>query len=303
MFSRLALPLCFILLIALAPAVEAQVTLKPKFEPGVKYKVRETSKVSQSLTLGGMPLPTAADSQVVQQYVYRERDEMGTAPIDVKFVSIVSDLSLPGAQKLHFDSAKPDEKAQNPQLEPVLDIYRKLSGLTVTYKVSKDLKVVSVEGLQEGTQLNADELKEKYQQEIDMLPAKSLKPGDTWERTDVLGLGQGQIFTFQRKYEYHGQAPQFPTVPGSKLLDKITATDSSVEYSVTPGRGFPITVSKSDLKLETSKHAYWFDREAGRVVASESELKIAGSLSLAINGMNLDGELDLKMNAKEEEIE
>lgn len=303
MFSRLALPLCFMFLLALAPAVEAQVTLKPKFEPGVKYKARETSKVSQSLTLGGMSLPTGADSQVVQQYVYRERDEMGNLPIDVKFVSIVADLSLPGGQKLHFDSAKPDEKAQNPQLEPVLDIYRKLSGLTVTHTVSKDLKVVSVEGLQEGTQLNADELKEKFQQQIDMLPAKSLKPGDTWERTEVLGLGQGQIFTFKRKYEYHGQAPQFPTVPGSKLLDKITATDSSVEYSVTPGRGFPITVSKSDLKVETSKHAYWFDREAGRVIASESELKITGSLSLSINGMNLDGELDLKMNAKEEEIE
>ena len=74
MFSRLALPLCFMLLVALAPAVEAQVTLKPKFEPGVKYKVRDTSKVSQTLTLGGMPLPSKADNTVVQQYVYRERD-------------------------------------------------------------------------------------------------------------------------------------------------------------------------------------------------------------------------------------
>ena len=185
----------------------------------------------------------------------------------------------------------------------MLDVYRKLNGLTVTHTVGPDSKVVSVAGIQEGTQLNADELKEKYQQEIDVLPEKSLKPGDTWERTDVLGLGQGQVLTFQRKYEYHGQAPQFPTVPDSKLLDKITATDSSVEYSVKPGRGLPITVNKSDLKIESSKHAYWFDRQAGRLVASESELKITGSLSLVVNFMNFDGELDLTMTSKEEEIE
>lgn len=303
MFSRVALSLCCTFLLAFAPAVEAQVALKPKFEPGTKFKQRDTSKVSQILTLNGAALPTKIENVAVQEFTYQPRDDKGNLPIDVKFVSIVADLSLPGGISLKFDSAKPDEKAANPQLEAALGIFRKLNGLTVTHAISADLKVVSVEGIQEGTQLNADELKEKYQQEIDMLPEKAVKPGDTWERKFVQGLGQGQIMTFNRKFEYHGQAPQFPTVKDSKMLDKITATDSSVEFSVAPGRGLPITVNKSDLKVESSKHTYLFDRDAGRMVQADSELKITGKLSLSINGMNVDGDLDLSLAAKEEEIE
>ena len=303
MFARIRVPLCFLLLFALVPAAEAQVTLKPKFEPGTTYKARDASKVSQTLTLGGMPLDTKADNTVVQQITIRDRDDKGNTPIDAKFESIVADLALPGGNKLHFDSAKPDAKADNPQLEVVLDIFRKLTGLTVTHTISPELKVVSVEGIQEGTQLNADELKEKYQQSLDILPEKPVKQGDTWERTVAQGLGQGQVMTFKRKFEYQGQAPQLPTVKDSKLLDKITATDSSVEYSVVQGRGLPITVNKSDLTVESSKHTYLFDRDAGRMVQAESELKIKGKLSLSLMGMNLDGDLDLTLSTKEDEVE
>lgn len=303
MSLKKASPLCWIMLLSLAPAVEAQVALKPKFEPGTSYKARETTKVAQSLKLAGQDLATKAENTVVNQVTYGKRDEKGNLPIAGKIESIVADLSLPGGIKLHFDSAKPDEKAENPNLEVVLDIFRKLTGLTVTHTLSPELKVLSVEGIQEGTQLNPDELKEEYQQNIDFFPSEPVKPGDTWERTVVQGLGQGQVLTYQRKYEYQGQAPQFPTVKDSKQLDKITATDSSVEYSVKPGRGFPITVNKSDLKVDSSKHAYWFDRKAGRVVAEEGEVKIKGSLSLTLMGMNLDGDLDLSMNSREEEID
>lgn len=303
MYSRIALPLCLLFLVALAPRAEAQVTLKPKFEPGTSYKSRDSSKVSQTLTLNGNSLPTEAETKVVQLSTYKPRDDKGNLPIEVKFESIASDLSLPGGVKLHFDSTKPDQKADNPQYELVLDIFRKLIGLTLTETISPELKVISVDGIKEGTQLNADELKEEFQQSIDMLPEKPVKPGDTWERTVVKGLGQGQIMTFQRKFEYQGQAPQFPTVKDSKMLDKITAVDSSVEYSIKPGRGLPLTVNKSDLKVESSKHTYLFDREAGRVTQAEGEVKITGKLSLSINGMNLDGDLDLSLATKEDEIE
>lgn len=88
---------------------------------------------------------------------------------------------------------------------------------------------------------------------------------------------------------------------GSRKLDKVTATDTSVVYS-TKGDAGLINVRKSDLKVESSKHTYMFDREAGRTILSESEIKIKGPLSLAINNMEFAGDLQLSLNQKEDDV-
>src|SRR5689334_19452595 len=98
-------------LLYLAAAVQAQVTLKPKLEPGARYKTQETTKVAQSLKLNGADLGTSAENKTVAETVYRERDGEGNLPVETKIESLVTILSLPGGVKLHFDSAKPDEKA------------------------------------------------------------------------------------------------------------------------------------------------------------------------------------------------
>jgi hypothetical protein len=214
----------------------------------------------------------------------------------------VADMKLPGGIALHFDSATPDAKAAQPMYEAVLDIFRKIAGITLTHTVSPEGKVVAVEGIKEGTQLNADDLKTEYQREIDLLPKEPLKAGDKWERTEDHSLGQGQTFTFKRRYSYEGEVDEFPTVKGSRKLHKITATDDSVTFSIRPGAGFPGTVTKSDLKVASSKHTMFFDREKGRFVKSEGEVVIKGDLALSIANMNLDGQLDLQMKVTRDEL-
>ncbi len=303
MSLRIALLSCLLSLVSMGAIAEELVTLNPKFEPGTHFKLLETTKVAQTLKLNGNDLNTNAENKTLSQVEYGQRDEQGVLPVEVKIESIVADMTLPGPAKLHFDSAKPDAKAENPQYEVVLDVFRKLIGLKLTHKVSGDLKVLSVDGIQEGTQLHSDDLKSEYQQEIDFFPSEAVKAGATWKRTVEQNLGAGQTLTFERQYEYAGRAPQFPTVKDSKQLDKITATDLSVAYSVKPGRGLPLTVNKSDLTISSSKHAYLFDPEAGRIIDSQGEVKIKGALSLALMGMNLDGELDLTMTIQEKETD
>jgi hypothetical protein len=303
MYRRSLVWLVMVVSLCVATGASAQVTLKSKFEEGVQFKAQETQKVDQVLKLNGIAIPTKVDMTFVASTSYGKRDAEGNLPVATKFESVKADMSLPGGLSLKFDSAGPDKKESNPQLQQVIDQLRGLIGLVVTHKISRDnKKVVSVERSKPDAQVDPEDLKEQYQQSLDLIPKEPLKPGDTWERAFKQDLGQGQVFTFQRKFEYVGQVAEFDTVPGSRKLDKITATDTGVDYSMRPNAGMGLTVKKSDLKVESSKHTYLFDREAGRLVDTQSDIHVTGSLSLSINNMALDGDLDLKMNSREQGV-
>jgi hypothetical protein len=286
----------------LASDVSAQVTLQRKFAEGTQFRAKEAQKVEQMLKLNGMAIPTKVDMNFVATTSYGKRDAEGNLPIATKFESVKADMSLPG-RSIKFDSADPDAdaKASDPVTKQAIDQFRGLVGLVITHKIDRDnKKVVSVERSKTDAQVDPENLKEQFQQSLDLIPSKPLKPGDTWERTFKQDLGQGQLFTFERKFEYVGEVAEFDTVPGSRKLDKITATDSSVDYSMSPNAGMGLTVKKSDLKIASSKHTYLFDREAGRLVDTQSDVHVIGGLTLSINNMDLDADLDLKMSSREQ---
>ena len=301
MFVR-RLSLSFVFLALCSVAASADVVLKRKFADGTKVKSHEAVKVKQSLTLGGNDLGTESNTEVVSQITYGERTAEGNLAVITKIESIRSDLKLPGGVSLHFDSDKPDAKPENTVAQFVLDALRKTAGSTITYHLDRDNRVQSVEGVPEGgLQPDPENFKEEFQREIDLLPEKPFKPGESWEKELKQDLGQGQVFTFQRKFEYVGQVAQFPTVRDSKQLDKVTATDASVTYSTRDGTG-AFKVTKSDLKVESSEHTYLFDREAGRMVNSRSKLHVKGPLTLSVANMDLSGDLDLTMEISSKEI-
>lgn len=302
MSRSLFLPVALAVLLQVPADALAQVTLKLKFEEGTKFKDQETQKVDQVLKLNGMELPTKAETKMTSSTTYGKRDAEGNLPVSTKIETLLSDLTLPGGLAVHFDSAKPDQKAANPLLEPILDRFRKIPGMVITHTMSRDNKVLSVERPKQETELDPEELKEAYQQALDMLPTEPIKAGDKWERTVKQDLGQGQVFTFKRSFEYAGLADEFATVAGSRKLDKITATDSSVVYSTRPNAGMALNVKKSDLKVESSKHTYLFDRSAGRMVDVESAVRVKGELSLSANNMNFDGDLDLTLAMRTQEV-
>ncbi|HET6883597.1 MAG TPA: hypothetical protein VFI31_25820 [Pirellulales bacterium] len=280
----------------------AQVTLKRKYEEGTTYKTQEVQQVDQTLKLNGIAIPTKSETTIVAATTYGKRDADGNLPMETKIDSLKVNLSLQGTN-VTFDSAEPDKKASNPLLEPALEQFRKLSGLVITQKMSKDnKKIVSIERSKQDVELDPEDLKQQKQQEIDMIPSDPLKIGDKWQRTIKQDLGQGQVFTFDRKFEYAGPVDEFATVPGSRKLDKVTASDASVEYSTRPNAGMGLAVKKSDLKIESSKHTYLFDREAGRIVKADNEVHITGGLSISINNMDFDGDLDLTLATHAQEV-
>lgn len=302
MFVRRAgLSLLFLAIGAVAALADA--TFQQKFPDGTKFKTHESVKVKQSLVLSGNDQSTESSTAIVKQNTYGKRTTEGELAVTTKVDSIKSDLKLPGGVSVQFDSAQPDVKPDSPLAEFVLEALRKTATSTITYHLDRENRVKSVEGVPEGAlQPSPDDVKEEFQRGIDLLPKTMFKPGDTWEQMVKQDLGQGQVFTFQRKFEYVGQVAKFPTVKDSQQLDKITGTDISVTYSTNEGTG-AFKVTKSELKVETSEHTYLFDREAGRIVNSQSKLHIKGPIALSVANTDLSGDLDLTMETLSEEVE
>lgn len=310
MLRRTFVPSLLILL-QFASLAAAQVTLERKYPEGAVNKFKESVKVHQILTLAGMDLETRSDTVTVTKQTNGTPNSDGQ-PVTSTTESVNANIQLPaGAGNIQFDSANPNVKAANPMFEVVLDIMRAMSGAKLTYTIGKDKKIASVDGYQDvirqATQAAADQLKKEltaerltaeYQQGLDALPATPLKPGDTWNRTEVMNAGSGQTITFDRQYKYEGTVDQ----KGTKL-EKITAQDQKVRFALDPNGGLPLSVKSSDLKIESSKIEVLFDRERGVVVSTTNDGHIKGDMTFVINGMELPGKLDLELSRSVESVQ
>ena len=82
-----------------------------------------------------------------------------------------------------------------------------------------------------------------------------------------------------------------------RTLDKISATTTSVVYALDPDPNAPFTVTKSELKIASSKGELLFDREKGQFVSNTASMRIVGDMTFSIMGMELPGKLDLTMES------
>jgi hypothetical protein len=279
--------------------VSAEVALELKFPEESKVTVQVEVAVDQTLTLAGQDIVTKQSNFAVATSNIGKRAADGSLAVVEKVDVFQSELNINGT-KIQFDSANPDKKADIPQLEPLLDIYRAVLKFPVTKTLDAKNQLVSVK-LPEGEfeklgdlakeKFEPESLKKESKQLYAFLPDGPVKEGDTWERSAESNLGSGQVMTFRTKYEYKGTVEH----DGVKL-DKIEGKAFEVSFAI---NGNPmLQLTKSDLKIKESAVTILFDRERGSVVSRNSKVRIDGALTLTINGMELPGKVDLTMQEK-----
>jgi hypothetical protein len=143
------------------------------------------------------------------------------------------------------------------------------------------------------SRLGADALKKAFEQEMRHLPDVLARPGESWERTEVMDLGSGQTLTFEKKYEYVGTEKV-----GDKTLDKITSKTTKAELKQDPAAEAQLKLIKSDVKVESSGGTILFDREAGYAVSGRGSVRIKGdNMTFSIMGMEVPGSIDLTIES------
>jgi hypothetical protein len=279
----------------------AQVVLAPKLVAGQSFKSQETIKAVESIKLAGQSIEIKSDTSLRAKL--NIQDGGGELKqIVLEFESVVGRVDLPGFQVIEFDSTKP------PVAEPADSFIKGVSELFSSLVGNKMVatfigrKVIVVDGVSEKMPVTADEMKVEFQQRFDPTPDHAVKPGDTWERTVELHFGGGQTLTFQRRYEYIGKSRSTAIGQGGKDLDEIKATDLSALYTIRPNAQLPLTVKKSDLKVESSNHTVLFDSKLGRVVKSEGKMHLTGDVVLNAGAEEIGGPFDVQLDTTSEEL-
>ena len=292
--------------------VQAQVKLEYKFPEGRKLTYKSTAKTKQILTLQGMAIETENDQVVVTSRTAGKRRDDGTLPIEEKVESLHIDLSLPGGINVTFDSSNPDAKIENPALAFLGEALKLSAETAYTLVLGEQNKVKAVEGTEKllekaeklspqakdviHERMQSDKLKMRFEQELRVLPDVLARPGESWERTEVLDIGSGQTLTFKKKYDYLGTEKR-----GDQTLDKISSKVTEVELKMDPASNSPLKIVKADLKAASSDGTLLFDREAGHVVSAMSKVQIKGDmLTFSFNGTELPGALDLTIETNTE---
>ena len=289
---------------------QAQVKLEYKFPEGAKLTYKTKTKTCQVLTLMGNEIESEEDATTVTSRTVGKRRGDSSLPIEEKVESLRLALSYPGGINVHYDSSDPNVKIDNPELAFLGDVFKLASQTAYTVVLDDKNKVKAIEGterLLEKTekidekaqeiikgQLESQKLKTRFEQALQILPDILARPGEPWERTELLEAG-GQTFTFRKKYEYAGTEKK-----GDKTLDKITSKIIEVAYKQDPDTKSPLKVKKSNLKIESSAGTILFDREAGRAVSTKGKTHIKGDMTFAVNDMELAGALDLKIDVDSE---
>ena len=298
------------LALAWSQAAEAQVKLEHKYVEGQKLTYKTTSKTHQTLTLMGMEIESSEERSMVTSLATGKRRSDSTLPVERKVESLRAELSLPGGMNLKFDSADPDSKIEG-GLAFLGDLFKLAGEVVYTIVLDDHNKVKAIEGtekLQEKAekldpqarelmtkQFDSEKLKRSFEQEAQILPDVLARPGESWERTQVIEIGGGQTLSFRKKFEYKGTEKK-----GDKELDKIATKMLEVKYTTDPDSNLPLKPVKSDLKPESSDGTILFDREGGHVFSSTEKFRIKGDITFSANGQEIPSTLDLNIETNVE---
>lgn len=278
----------------------AQVQLKTLLVPGV-HKHEQITKVAQTLSIAGMETKSASESIVTSKQTIGKRGEDGKVKSEASVAKMQLSIKAAGSEYM-FDSANPDQKGTS-ALEVLRTAHQaimKAKTVTTFDKKNRVEKVEFDQGLLEGipdqikalvkTQTDGEYLKQVANAELDRVPAKPVKKGDSWNVTETVDFGGGQLMTFETKYTYAG-------VDAAKKMDKITSKVEKIDFEI-KNSPLPITLKSHELKPKESSGEFYFDRKAGRFMSSKSKLVVAGKLTFEANGVELPAELDLTMESE-----
>jgi hypothetical protein len=209
-------------------------------------------------------------------------------------------LTLPDGREFSFVSDNPDRSSGIPELEPIEDLFRALSGAEWTSEYDADHKIVSLEYRDDPFAQIDEAFREEVSPErwmkmsnieLARLPDDAVAVGDTWTRTEPLRLGSGQTLTLEKQYEYLGTRET-----GGVVFDRIGSSALSVSYTMKPNPNLPLGVKNSDLSIESSEGELLFNRDLRMVTGTTESFHIVGTMTLLANGQELPGELDLTMS-------
>jgi hypothetical protein len=265
-----------------------QVQLEWKVKEGDKFFLETVSSFKQSMKTLGKELKQDREDTVVYSVTVAKKNADNSVVLDEKIESVSvkntgGPAGVPAAEDKFNQQLKDavfhvtlTPRGEVTKFDGYDELVKKITGDDANAR-----KIVNAVLSEEGLKRSATEA-------FGLLPAGPVKQGDKWgeDRTVEAPLGPLGSFTIKKGFTYDGK----DSING-KSVDKITFSGTAVYAPPkTADSPLPFQVVKGDLKADDIKGTIYFDGAAGRLVGSETTLRLKGNVTISVSGTNLDTE-------------
>ena len=297
--SRWYIALLLVAGTATAGLAQDSADLKWKFEKGKTFYQEMTTKTEQKMKVLGQDVTQNQEQTFYFSWTPKEQDPKGNWVIVQKIEGIKMKIDI-GGNPISYDSTK-DTNANS----PLADFFKAIVGSEFTITLSPDYKVVDIKGKDDFLKkliqthqnmenilkvvLSDDALKQMADPAFGAIPNKTVKKGESWERTSTLNMGPIGKYENTYKYTYEGADDKEKNLAKIKVDTTLKYLPPDANAASSAGLGF--TIKSADLKSSDSNGAILFDTKKGQLVSSNMHLKLSGKLTIDVNGQASDVDL------------
>ncbi len=257
------------------------VLLQVRLEKDKPVFLETTTDTTQKMVVMQMEILQSQRQTFINQLTLVEEDAEGNWVVDI----------------IILDAKVSPDIASSSETNPLEKLFKSWIGTKLRYYLGPDRTIRKIEGGEKLLELAqthpqmvamaknlGESLKSFFDPFFSPLPNRVVYPKEKWRRTNVQDLDSVGRYVTVHRYTYEGL---------EKNLDRIRV-ESSMTYC--PPRfhqaelGFKIV--KGDLESKEYGGAIRFDRRLGRIVRSDVHLRLAGSMTIDIGGMEFSVELD-----------
>jgi hypothetical protein len=268
-------------LLVLAAAPGDTYPLQWKLKAGDTFYNKTTVDMDQSIEVMGQKIPQKVSVKTVVRFKVKSADPKATVVEMTYLENKIDAQGLPGA-----------------------NIGDKLNNITFTATLNDKMEVTKLEGYDKFVEALADgdeaqkalmkammpesAIRQAFSQTFVVGPGKPVAVGETWTRTDKVGLGP--LGNVETKSEF-----KLTGVKGDAAAIDVKG-DLTFKAGDGGDAGLPFKVTKADLKADKFSGAHTFDLKAGRVSASKVEMAMSGTMTIEAAGQKIDARLSQKMS-------
>ena len=265
-----------------APAV-GQVSLQWKFKEGDKFYLEEKIVSKTMTTVMGMKNTEDQTQTRISSFVVKSRSSEGVE-LEQRIESWKS--------KVASGSSGTEEGVkllEQVSKDVVFKIQLSASGVVKRFEgydqMIKKLNDIDKEEAKKFKAIASEEvLRAPLAMVFDVLPPAAVKKGDTWKKEHVVPMGPMGIFKFTTTFTYVGPGE------GGELISTKGVFSFQPSKADASELGFKIIKLELTQKEMTGKMI--FDNAKGRLVLSETSMPLAGTMTVEVQGMELDVTLD-----------
>lgn len=276
-------------LLGLATSAHADEQIKWKLKAGDTFYSEEKTETKMEIMTIGQNIPMEMTNLTISQYTVKEVRDDGSIVIERVVKKTKNEMStpMPGADMDALGKA--------------------LEGLKFTVTFDKNMNITKLEGyqdlikrLKEIDEAGAEMLKGMMPEEslrktveelFGVVPTKTIKVGDTWDRKSSMSLGPMGKLTVDVNYK----------------LAELNSAEANIEYTMKmkhdpSNKGdenspIPFKISKMDVQTGKSKGKLVFDVAKGRLKKGENEISMVIKMVADANGQEIEMEIHQEIKA------